>query len=270
MSITMPAVESTPGVAFYAGAVAEVYDLLFPPDCEQVDEAFFARHIVAGEGPALEIASGTGRLLLRLLARGLPVEGLELSADMLRICRERASKREIPAVLHHASMVDFSLGRQFATVFVPFYSFQILTDRSEAECCLRSLYNHTAPGGKTMLTTWTHWEDMLPAGERGEKPWKLVRTGRDDDRGLFVTSSAASEVNRTEQLQTNWFRYDVYQHGRLVETTSRIETIRFYHKYELQMMMERAGFVDVRVTGDETDEPATDAHTSWVVTGYRR
>ena len=42
---------------------------------------------LAGDGPALEFAVGTGRVALPLAARGVPVSGIELSApwpDRLR------------------------------------------------------------------------------------------------------------------------------------------------------------------------------------------
>ncbi len=259
-----------PVVEFYSGLVADVYDIIFPPDKPQEDEELFAGLIARGDGPALEIGCGTGRLLFRLLKRGLDVEGLDLAPDMLKICRERGQAQGFEPVLYEASMVDFDLGKRYATVFVPFNSFQILTDRKDAQKCLETMFAHTAPGGQTILTTCTHWEDMFPGHLPGDRPWKLIRTGRDEARDLFVTSNAAAHVDRTEQIQTNWFRYDVYQGGRMVDSTSRVEVIRYYHKFEIQMMMERAGFTDVQVLGDEGDVPATDLHMNWVVKGTRR
>lgn len=255
----------TPTLDFYSGAVADVYDLFFPHDREQVDEAFFSRRIAANNGPALEIGCGTGRLLLRLLKKGLEVEGLDLSADMLRICRQRAQAQGLDPTLHQASMADFHLQRRFATIFVPFYSFQILTDRRDAMNALRSFHEHALPGGELLITTWIHWDDILTR----DQTWKLVRTGADPARDLFVTASAASHVNRTEQLQTNWFRYDIFKGGKLIDSTFRTETIRYYHKHELVLMLEAAGFSDIQVWGDESEEPATDAHTSWVVRALR-
>jgi SAM-dependent methyltransferase len=261
MSVARP---TLPREDFYTDQVADVYDILFPPDGPQVDEEFFARRLAHNRGPALEIGVGTGRLLLRLVERGLEVEGLDLAEDMLRICHERARARGLSAALHHASMVDFNLGRTFATVFVPFFSFQVLTRRTDAQACLDTMFRHTRPGGETIITTWMHWEDLGP-----ERPWKLIRDGTCPRTGLFVTSSAASRIDRTEQLQTNWFRYDTWREGKLIDSTSRVETIRFYHKHEIVMMFERAGFVDVRVWGDESEDDATDAHTSWSVLGRR-
>ena len=62
--------------------MAEVYDLDPPP---YDDEAYYRRLIEAGGGPALEMGSGTGRLLVPYRKAGLDLEGVEPSADMARI-----------------------------------------------------------------------------------------------------------------------------------------------------------------------------------------
>jgi SAM-dependent methyltransferase len=55
------------------------------------EELDFYRTMIGRDGePALDLACGTGRLLLPLLRGGLEVDGCDLSPDMLAYCRERA------------------------------------------------------------------------------------------------------------------------------------------------------------------------------------
>src|SRR5207253_8772778 len=50
------------------------------------------RAVIERDGqPALDLACGTGRLLLPLLQAGLDVDGCDLSPDMLALCRQRAA-----------------------------------------------------------------------------------------------------------------------------------------------------------------------------------
>ncbi len=49
-------------------------------------------------GEALEFAIGTGRVAVPLSARGVPVTGIELSADMLEVLRSKQGAIDITAV----------------------------------------------------------------------------------------------------------------------------------------------------------------------------
>src|SRR6478752_10117478 len=70
----------------YDGLVAEAYDVWLPPDGRYDDRDFYRDLIRKGDGPALELGCGNGRLLVGYLADGLDVEGVDSSADMLDIC----------------------------------------------------------------------------------------------------------------------------------------------------------------------------------------
>jgi len=58
---------------------------MFTPEVLEPAVDFLAR--LAGDGPALELAIGTGRVAVPLLARGVPVTGIELSAPMVEQLR---------------------------------------------------------------------------------------------------------------------------------------------------------------------------------------
>lgn len=52
---------------------------------------YFRRKIAAYGEPVLDVGCGAGRLLLPYLGAGLDVDGCDISADMLELCRERAA-----------------------------------------------------------------------------------------------------------------------------------------------------------------------------------
>lgn len=70
---------------------AERYDssaaFMFTPEVLDPAVAFLAE--LAGDGPALELAIGTGRIAIPLVARGVPVTGIELSQPMVDQLRRR-------------------------------------------------------------------------------------------------------------------------------------------------------------------------------------
>jgi len=80
---------------------AEHYDELsanmFAPDV--LDPAVDFLAWLAGSGPALEFAVGTGRVAVPLVARGVPVTGIELSAPMAERLRRKVSEEQLPVFI---------------------------------------------------------------------------------------------------------------------------------------------------------------------------
>src|SRR6266481_2341355 len=103
----------------YRGLAAESYDLWFGDEPYE-DQAFYERKVRQAGGPALEVACGTGRLLIPYLRDGLDIEGLDASAEMLDICRRKAQGQGLAPVLHQQLMQELDLQRRYATIFIPF------------------------------------------------------------------------------------------------------------------------------------------------------
>ena len=84
-----PAVNSEDGV--FGEAVAARYDQfeaeMFEPGVIGATVEFLAG--LAGDGRALELAIGTGRIALPLAARGVPVDGIDMSRAMVARLRAK-------------------------------------------------------------------------------------------------------------------------------------------------------------------------------------
>jgi ubiquinone/menaquinone biosynthesis C-methylase UbiE len=83
-------------VEHYGDLCSEVYDLTKPVGGEYPDVGYYTRRLrsLGGtEGRSLEVAAGTGRLLVPLLEAGFAVDGVDSSAWMLELCRRSTSYR---------------------------------------------------------------------------------------------------------------------------------------------------------------------------------
>jgi len=79
---------------------------------------YFRRSVEAGGQPALDVACGTGRLLIPYLRAGLEVDGCDISGDMLALCRERAEAEGLSPNLYRQPMHRLDLPRRYRTIFV--------------------------------------------------------------------------------------------------------------------------------------------------------
>jgi SAM-dependent methyltransferase len=243
----------------YSGLAAQCYDLWFGEE-PYVDQAFFQRRIIDAGGPALEIACGTGRLLVPYLRDRLDVEGLDSSPEMLAICKSKARSYGLTPVLHQQLMQELELPRRrYATIYVPFGSFQILARRDEAFEALRRFHGHLLPGGQVLISLFVPWSDF-----RLENQWRLRRSGTRPTDGALIHIYECTRSNRLEQEQTIWLRFEVYKNGRLIDGEMRTHQLRWYHKYEFELMLETVGFDTISVFGDSTESPATDRHKEMI------
>ena len=101
-----PSPASSEATPFDDGAL---HDLVF----ERLDLGldFYLRLAKAAGGPVLDVACGTGRIMLPCLKAGVDVEGLDLFPSMLARLRHKAAALGFEPPLHQANMAGFRLLR---------------------------------------------------------------------------------------------------------------------------------------------------------------
>ena len=106
---------------------ADVYDSIYAYVREDIP--FYVEEASRLGGPVLELGCGTGRITLPIAQSGIDIVGLDNSDGMLEVARRKARLLEDGngvVDLHMADMRDFSLGRTFPLVIIPFRGFLAL------------------------------------------------------------------------------------------------------------------------------------------------
>ena len=133
---------------------------------------------------------------------------------------------------------------------------------------MRRCYEHLRPGGTFAFDYEVRWNDpaawmsRLPDGRRA-LPQEWPSPG---ERKLLADGSELELVTRTvamdplEEVATRQVRARLWRSGELLSEEVHTLKIEDYSKNELILMLERAGFGDVQIRGDYSDEPATPDH----------
>ena len=125
---------------------ADGYDAGGNPDpAPAVD---FLAGLAAG-GPALELAIGTGRVALPLAARGVAVEGVEASPEMVAKLRAKPGGDSLPVVLGDLAAV--AVRGRFALVYLVFNTLFNVVDAERQAACFRNVARVLAPGGAFVI-----------------------------------------------------------------------------------------------------------------------
>ena len=242
----------------YTGLGALAWEV-FTGDEPGPDQHYFQHIIEEHHGLALDVGCGTGRLLIPYLEAGLEVDGVDPSADMLAICRDKATALGLVPRLYQQAMQQLDLARVYSTIIVPCGTIQLVVDRAEAFEALRRLYAHLVPGGVLVLTVYNRWREMEV--ERLGK-WHLLARQALPDGTLLYKHVRVERCNLLEQTLAQSVRYRrTTRERRIIEEQRCDAPERWYFKHELVLMLERVGFGDIRVTGNYSDAAAADHHS---------
>jgi SAM-dependent methyltransferase len=152
---------------------------------------------LAGEGRALELAIGTGRIGLPLSERGVPVAGIELSSDMVAQLKKKPGAEAIDVTI--GDMTSTRADGTFRLVYLVFNTIGNLLSQDEQVECFRNAAAHLEPGGCFVIENLVPPLRRLPPGESS-----LVFT-------LTPERVGYDEIDVANQLGVShhiWFRED--------------------------------------------------------------
>jgi len=215
--------------------------------------AFYVEEAARGGGPVLELGCGTGRVSLAIAEAGIPVVGLDRdpamveTAEAKRRASTRAARRHARFV--RADMRAFAFRRDFARVLAPFRSLQTLLSVSEQLAALSCARESLRPDGRLVFDVFT--PDPGSVAAASEAPSPLGRTGRSfrDETGETVehVSVRFDPATQTAELA---YAYDrTAGGGSGTEREYETMRVRWFHRYEMEHLLARAGFAVEAVWG---------------------
>lgn len=146
-------------------ATAKRYDTesaeMFAP--EVVEPAVDALARLADGGAALEFAIGTGRIGIPLRERGVPVTGIELSAPMVDVLRQKVDESRLPVVV--GDMATTRVPGEFALVYLVWNTIGNVRTQDEQVACFENAAHHLRPGGRFVIEVGVPSLRRLPPGQ---------------------------------------------------------------------------------------------------------
>ena len=119
-----------PAMSFDAEHAA-VYDIVSMRGDEDDATSFLAG--LAGDGRALELAIGTGRVALPLAVRGVRVDGIDISPAMVAQLRAKPCGAEIPVTI--GDFADVAVVGSYRLIYVVYNTlFNLLTQNEQVRC----------------------------------------------------------------------------------------------------------------------------------------
>ncbi|HET8657685.1 MAG TPA: class I SAM-dependent methyltransferase [Micromonosporaceae bacterium] len=179
---------------------------------------------LAGDGRALELAIGTGRVAIPLAARGVPVTGIELSPAMINQLRTKVDEATIPVV--NGDMASAVAPGRYTLVYIVYNTISNLLTQAEQVACFRNAARHLVPGGRFVIELWVPDLRRLPPGQQAA----VFRC----EPGYIALDTF--DVVR-QHVVSHHFRFDESRQARLYRSPHR-----YIWPAELDLMGQLAGF----------------------------
>lgn len=149
-------------------AIARDYDAsLAGSTLFAADEAFVARHCLP-LGRLIDLGCGTGRLLVAFARRGCPVLGVDLSAEMLTVAREKAAAAKVRVDLLQANLTELNAlaSGSFDCAACLFSTLGMVVGAGARRQVIEQAYRLVRPGGRLVLHVHNRWFNGWSASGR--------------------------------------------------------------------------------------------------------
>ncbi len=222
------------------------------------DVPFYRECIEEYGEPVLELACGTGRVLLPLAEEGVDITGLDISGHRLRFAKEKAPDG-LAIDLIRADMREFSFDRRFKTVIIPANSIQALISIEDYEKLFSNIHEHLEEDGRLIFDVFDPSLDIL---------------NRDPDEEFDVTEyqdpyggGKIDIMERTDYISTEQvldFEWYYRKDDELIETWDR--QLRMLFPKEINALLRYNGFqVEKKYGGFDRSEFSQDSKSQIII-----
>ena len=233
-------------------AYSAYYDLLWAD--KQDDVPFYLAAAKETGGPVLELACGTGRILLPIARAGFEVTGIDMSQAMLDKLQAKLDNepREVQSrvALKCADMRDYRFSEKFKLVFCAFNSFLHLMTTEDQLACLRSVREYLDDDGQLVINIFAPDHRRLSTTDDTE-----VSVERDSETGRDMVVTDISKRNLVNQTVELWQSVDRIGDDGTVRRYPARFTLSWIHNREMHLLLRLAGYEVVAVYGAHDKRP---------------
>lgn len=238
--------------------LASHYDTGYCSKQDLVDVPFYVDLARKSRGPVLEIACGTGRVLLPIAREGIEIEGVDNSKSMLGILRRNLARepREVRerVTIHEGDMRDFRLEKKFQLVTIPFRPLQHMYTAQDQVAALTTAAFHVKEGGSVAFDVFFPNFEGIAANigtEILDLEWTVDAEPRKVVRRFFRKES----YDKIQQTFSGEFVFRTYEGDNLILEESGPVKMSYYTYAHLRALFLLAGLEPVEEYGSFARKP---------------
>lgn len=238
--------------------LARYYDLIHNQMTE--DLPMWEQFAAGAPGPILDVGCGTGRLLTHLTRAGHTLSGLDISEVALQAAEFKLRFYNFTerVTLYQVDMRDFDLPRRdFALAILAINTLMHCHTLEDQLATLRTIQAHLQPEGKLIIDLF--YPDPVMLAEVDGRLY--FEDDLFDDVGeLTVQWYWRHSIDLAEQMRHLVYILDQIDSAGRIRRVQIPISLRFIYRYELELLLQTAGFRLAALYGNYDLEPF-DSHS---------
>ena len=218
------------------------------------DISFYLEYAKECGGEVLELACGTGRILIPMAKQGIKITGLDISEGMLEIAYKKVNADESikgNVTFIKSDMRTFDLKRKFSVILIAFRSFQSLLTKEDQVACLKAVHKHLSDNGVFILDLFAPRHDYLAMGKRSLHLGEFY----DEDNDVYISRRADDSYDLAEQtLHEDRFYEWTDKKGKFHREIWAFD-LAYLFRYEAELLLQSCGFRVKNVFGNFDKSP---------------
>lgn len=203
------------------------------------DIEYYYDYLKKIKGRILEAGVGTGRVLIPLLQKGLQIEGIDISEDMLAQCKKNMAEYDVSTRLYQQDLFNLDLPKKYEAIIMPTGSFCLL-DKEKIEQVLTGFHACLESKGTLIL-------DLIVPIDFKEGATTQTKMDISENQSLVYTHYDES-IDWFCQKTTSIDKYELISNGKVVDTEYSTFVLYWYGLKEFEWLIQSLGFKMVSYT----------------------
>lgn len=196
-----------------------------------------------GGGGVVDIACGTGAVLLYLAERGIEIDGTDLSEEMCKVAASKAKAKKLDLNIYPADMTKFDSGRKYSLAIIARSGFMHLPSSKLQKEALLNIRERLLPGGILTFNTFDPWP-ITQAEQMNTSPddysFRLEYINSNGNREKIY--NAISYNPFLQQMHGNWKFVEYDRDGNIIGERIRPLLMRQTYRSEIFLLAELCGY----------------------------
>lgn len=219
----------------------------FSGDLKTKDEIRFYLSLFTRGRKLIEFGCGTGRVMLPLLKAGYKIDGLDLSASMLKILKNSLKAEGLKGAVYRRDLCKFKLSGKYDGAILSQRTFNFISDADDQLKALVNISSVMKRGAKLVINLMPARPDKFASVQKTK-----VKTGH------FVNSKTGKKVQFwsswiPDPMKQLWHMEDEFREGN--KRCSVKMKMRSIFPSELKLMLLLGGFKLMAVYGSWKKRP---------------
>ena len=196
-----------------------------------------------GQGGVIDIACGTGAVLLYLAERGIEIDGTDLSEEMCKVATSKAVAKKLDLNIFPADMTKFDSGRKYSLAIIARSGFMHLPSSKLQKEALLNIKDSLLPGGILTFNTFDPWP-IYQAEQMNTTPddytFRLEYINNNGNKEKIY--NAISYNPFLQHMHGNWKFVEYDKNGNIIGERIRPLLMRQTYRSEIFLLAELCGY----------------------------